>query len=281
MRRLVLAFVLALGFSTLLIAPNVPARAAAPRQTLLAHGFGAPDDIALGPRGSIYFVDFGNSALNVLLPNGQRQVLVSKLPGPEGIVVLPDGTLVLAEQVPNQLVRIDPVRRTTRVLATIPNPTTQAGIDGIALDSHNNAIVVPDSASGRILRVALSSSVAPSARVTVVAHGLGRPVGALVEPSGNIIVVDEHLNGAFRIDRNGAAHQVGGFLSVPDDVVGDGHGGFYVTCLGDGTVRHVDSSGKPSLVATGFASPQGLLRRADGMLIVTDEQRNSILAIHP
>jgi sugar lactone lactonase YvrE len=88
------------------------------------------------------------------------------------------------------------------------------------------------------------------------------------------------LNGAFRIDRNGAAHQVGGFLSVPDDIVGDGRGGFYVTCLGDGSVRHVDSGGTASLVAKGLASPQGLLRRADGTLIVTEEQRNAIIAIH-
>jgi sugar lactone lactonase YvrE len=280
MRRLILAIALALALSTLLTIPKVPARAATPRLTLLGRGFGSPDDLAWGPHGSIYFVDFGNSSLNVLRPNGQRQVLISRLAEPEGIVVLPDGTLVVAEQGPNQLLHINPLRRSTRVLAGIPNPTTQAGIDGIALDARDNSIVVPDSPSGRVLRVTLPGSTSPAGRVTVLARGLGRPVGALVEPNGGIIVVDEHLNGAFRIDRNGAAHQVGGFLSVPDDILGDGHGGFYVTCLGDGTLRHVNSSGTATLVARGLAGPQGLLRRADGTLIVAEEQRNAIVAIH-
>src|SRR5207302_843792 len=118
-----------------------------------------------------------------------------------------------------------------------------------------------------------------TARSVVLAHGLGRPVGALVQRDGGIIVVDETLRGAFHIDAHGTVRQVGGSLSVPDDVVDDGHGGLYVTCLGDGTVRHVDSSGTTTLVASGFSNPQGLLRRADGTLIVSDETTNLIETI--
>jgi DNA-binding beta-propeller fold protein YncE len=251
------------------------------RTTILARGFGEPDDLAWGPHSSIYFVDFGNSALNVLLPNGRRQVLVGHLQEPEGIVVRRDGTLIVAEQGTNQLLHVDLARHTNSVVLTIPNPTSRSGIDGIALDPRDGSIVVPDSPSGRVFRVSLSGRATLTAHATLLARGLGRPVGALVQHDGGIIVVDETLNGAFHIDRAGTIRQIGGYLSVPDDVVDDGHGGFYVTCLGDGTVRHVDRAGHTTLVAANIPNPQGLLRRADGTLIVTEEQANLILAIAP
>ncbi len=259
----------------LLACTPLPAQAGAPRVTVLAHGFGQPDDLAWGPHGAIYFSDFGNSAVNVLLPNGQRRVVRAGLSAPEGIVVQRDGSLVVAEQGPNSLVRIDPTHGTMRMLATIPNLSTRSGIDGIALDARDGSIIVPDSPSGRILRIS------PSGKVRVVAGGLGRPVGAIGLDDGSIMVVDEHLNGAFRISPQGTAQQIGGFLSVPDDIVSDGQGGFYITCLGDNTLRHLDRRGVVSLVAAGLRNPQGLLRRSDGALIVSQEDANLIVVVRP
>jgi hypothetical protein len=102
-----------------------------------------------------------------------------------------------------------------------------------------------------------------------------------VLPDGAIVVVDEHRNGAFRIGPHGGVSRVGGFLSVPDDLADDGHGGLYVTCLGDNTLRHIDARGVTTLIAAGLGNPQGLLRRPDGSLIVAEENDNLIVAIRP
>ncbi len=258
----------------LLLGAAWPAHAA-PRVTVLAHGFGEPDDLAWGPRGSIYFSDFGNNAVDQLLPDGRRLAVRAGLAGPEGIVVERDGTLVIVEQNRNRLLRLDPRTGITSVLATIPNPTNQMGIDGIALDPRDDSIVVPDSPSGRVLRISHTG------RVRVLAGGLGRPVDALVLADSSIMVVDEYRNGAFRIDRRGTVRRIGGFLSVPDDILSDGQGGFYITCLGDNTLRHRDQHGAITLVAAGLADPQGMLRRKDGTLIVAEETANTFVTVRP
>lgn len=254
--------------------PRAPI-AAAPRVTTLARGFGAPDDLAWGPHDSIYFSDFGNNAVDRLDPNGHVSVVWRNMRGPEGIVVDPDGSLVVAEQVPNRLLQINLARGVRRIMATIANPSGRLGIDGIARDPRDGSIIVPDSPSGTVLRVTRAGT------VRVIAAGLGRPVGATVLPDRSIIVVDEHLDGALRIDPSGTVRRFGGYLSVPDDIVGDGHGGFYVSCLGDGTIRHIAADGATTLAAAGLPDPQGLLRRADGTLIVSEENANRIVAVRP
>lgn len=259
---------------TLFLMPSAT-RAAGPRVSLLSRGFGHPDDMAWGPHGSIYFSDFGNGAIDRLDPNGRISVVAGGLGTPEGIVVQPDGTLIVVNQWPGQLLRLDPATGATSVLATIANPSAQLGIDSIRCDRRNGSLVVPDSPSGRILRVGRTGT------VRVIAAGLGRPVDALPLPDGAHMVVDERLNGAFHIDRAGRARRLGGFLSVPDDIVGDGHGGYYITCLGDNTLRHLSSAGRITLVAAGLPNPQGLLRRADGALIVSEEDANQIVLVRP
>jgi sugar lactone lactonase YvrE len=259
----------------LLLTPFASTRATGAGVAVLAHGFGAPDDLAWGPHGSIYFSDFGDDAVNGLDPDGRITVVWQGLRGPEGIVVEPDGSLVVAEQVPNRVLRLNLARHTEHIVGTIPNPSGRLGIDGVARDPGDGSIIVPDSPSGTVLRITASG------RVRAIATGLGRPVGALVLPNHSIVVVDEQRNGVFRISPAGDVHQFAGFLSVPDDVVSDGRGGYYISCLGDGTIRHVAADGTTSVVAASLSSPQGLLRRTDGTLIVAEESANRIVALRP
>ena len=259
---------------TLFLMPSA-ARASEAQVSLLSRGFGHPDDMAWGPHGSIYFSDFGNGAVDRLDPSGRLSVVAGGLGTPEGIAVRPDGTLIVVDQRPGQLLRLDPGTGATTVLVTIANPLGLLGIDSIRRDRRDGSLVVPDSPNGRLLRIGRSGT------VRVIARGLGRPVDALPLPDGTLMVVDEHLNGAFHIDMAGRARRLGGFLSVPDDIVADGHGGYYITCLGDSTLRHLTASGRTTLVATGLPNPQGLLRRADGALIVSEEDANRIVLVRP
>ena len=262
------------GLIALLFALLPLAAYAAPtRPTVLAQGFGKPDDLAWGPHGAIYFSDFGNSAVNRLDPDGRRTVVWAQLDEPEGIVVEPNGSLDVVEQGPNRIDHLDLVHHRLRVLATLPDPRGQLGIDAIARDPRDGSLLIPDSPTGRLLRLL------PSGQLRVIATGLGRPVDALPARGGTILVVDEHLNAAFRIAQDGRWTRFGGFLSVPDDIVSDGHGGYDVSCLGDGTIRHIAADGITRLAATGLPNPQGLLRRSDGTLIVAQEDTNRLVAL--
>ncbi|HVB09487.1 MAG TPA: hypothetical protein VNM16_03860, partial [Bacillota bacterium] len=80
-------------------------RGAATVPVVLGPGFGQPDDAAVAADGTIYFSDFTGGRIGRLPAGGGDPATVAKgLGDPEGIVVLPDGSLAVAEQANNDIV---------------------------------------------------------------------------------------------------------------------------------------------------------------------------------
>jgi sugar lactone lactonase YvrE len=254
----------------------VPIAAGAAVVRVLAAVPGGPDDLAAGPRGSLYISLIGAGAVVQRTAGGRLRTIAAGLSAPEGIAVEPDGTLVVAEQGRNRLLHVDPLHSFVRPLVSLPNATSRAGVDGIGLDGRDGTLLIPDSPNGRLLRVSLDGR-----RVSVLAAGLGRPVGVAVARDGAAVVVDETLNGAYRVVPGRAPVRFGGRLSIPDDIVPDGAGGFYVTCLGDSSLRHLSATGATTLVAAGLPNPQGLVRLPNGTLVVAEEDANQLVAMTP
>ena len=96
---------------------------------VLASGFGSPDDLAVDPRdGTIYFGDFSNNAINRLDPaGGTPQPVVTGINEPEGIVVLGDGRLIVAEQKTNRILLVDPATGTKQLLRQLVNTPGRTG----------------------------------------------------------------------------------------------------------------------------------------------------------
>src|SRR5262249_22766498 len=136
------------------------------------------------------FSDFYAGTVNRLNADGSVTVLLRNISGPEGIVVLDDGTMIVAEQKTNSLLSFAPGSSTPLLLQVLPGmPSTVSckdGVDGLAYDPSTKTIIVPDSPMGEIYRMSPNGQT-----LTLIASGIVRPVGAVVDSQGAIYVADE------------------------------------------------------------------------------------------
>jgi sugar lactone lactonase YvrE len=244
---------------------------------VLASGFGSPDDLAVDPRdGTIYFGDFGNSAVNRLPPEGGTPVPVATgIQEPEGIVVLDDGRLIVAEQKTNRILLVDPRDGSKRLLRQMENITGQDGIDGLGIDRVNGELLVPDSPNNRMLAMSLDG-----AALRVIARGFQRPTGAARLPGGDILVAAEFGNALYRVTQAGKSTRIA-TMYQPDDVVVDAQGMAYVNSLG-GAIYKVDpNTGTRTTLLTGLKLPHGLDVDPQGRLVIAEAGRNRIFRLVP
>ena len=236
-------------------------RAAAPLLERIVAPGGQPDDLAVDAHGRLIWGDLARGTVQAF--DGRRVVtLASGLSAPEGIVPLPDGTLIVAEQGRDRLVRVDARGRLSVLYRLVP-VAGQEGVDGIARDPRTGDLIVPDSPHGTVLRLS-----ADGRRATVIARGLGRPAGAAVDRHGTILIADENLHAVFSLSPGGHLTRLA-TLPTPDDVSVDGAGRIWVTTLGDNGLWVIEAGRAPRQVLSGLADPQGLaLDRCGNPLIV-------------
>ena len=248
-----------------------------PQIVVLATNLPEPDDLLLAPDGSIYQSDVGDGIIWRYTKDNGAQIYLSGFNEPEGMVILPDGSLIIVEQRKNRLVRYDPTSRTLTTFLNLRNTTDQMGVDGIALDDHNPnvpTLIVPDSPNGTVLRVSLDGKT-----VTKIASGFVRPTGAWVEPDGSILISDEYGNSLDRIRLDDTVEKLA-TLPTPDDVVEDAAGNIFVSTLGDNAIHLISFATKQnSILISDIIQPQGIIFDSDGNLIVTDPGNHRLIKL--
>ncbi|MCL4528905.1 MAG: NHL repeat-containing protein [Chloroflexi bacterium] len=248
-----------------------------PQIVVLATNLPAPDDLLLAPDGSVYLSDVSDGTIRRYTKETGLQIYLSGFDEPEGMAVLSDGSLIIAEQGKNRLVRYDPNAQTVATFLNLRNATNQMGVDGIALDKHNPntpTLIIPDSPNGTVLRVSLDGKT-----VTQIASGFVRPTGAWVEPDGSILIADEYGNALDRIHSDGTIGKLA-TLPTPDDVVEDANGNIFVDTLGDNAIHLISAVTKQnSILMDGINQPQGIIFDGDGNLIVTDPGNHRLIKL--
>ncbi|HEX9330673.1 MAG TPA: NHL repeat-containing protein [Anaerolineales bacterium] len=239
-----------------------------PQVILLAEDFSEPDDLVLAPDSSIYISDVTEGTIKAYTPEGQLNLILSGLSAPEGMAFLPDGSLVIAEQGNNRLIRYDLQSKALVPFLDLVNRTNHLGVDGILWDGTN--LIIPDSPNGTVLEVS-----ADGKTIRQLASGLARPTGAWLEATGDVLIADENGNAVFRLHRDGTLEKVADF-SIPDDVVEDASGNIFVITLGDDAV-HVLTANQDVILVNGLNDPQGIIFDAGGNLIVTDSGNHRLL----
>ncbi len=250
---------------------------------VLLSGVRRPDDLAFDSQGRLLFSDFYHGTVNRLNANGSVTVLISGLAGPEGIVLLSNGTMIIAEQRTNRILSLAPGDNSLTVLRTLPGTPGTApckdGVDSIALDSNTNTLIVPDSPIGSVYRMSLDGK-----KLVLLASGIARPVGAAVDAQGTIYVADECGGAIVRIAPDGKATRINGF-GKPDDVAFDHHGNLLVIDLLPSIhalIRVRQATGKHEVLASkGFIEPQGLVVDGNDNIYISDDYANVIVEFKP
>jgi sugar lactone lactonase YvrE len=230
----------------------------------------SPDDITVDAGGRLWVTAREANLLIGMDPAGGAVTTQDAPGGPEGVVA--DGaSLYVAQQNLNAVQQVAP---TSRTLVTLPNHTSNAGIDGIAIDVANHRLLIPDSPTGELFAVPLSGPATPE----LLASGLGRPVAAATDDAGDIIVASESSPALTVLTRAGVRRSLGHFTDL-DEVVGYA-GLLYVAELDRHDVVAVDpASGASVPVAVNLPAPQGLAVTASGTLEIVDATTNALYSM--
>ncbi len=245
-------------------------------------GVGRPDDLIFDQQGSLLFSDPYNGTISRVNRNGSVTVILRGLAAPEGLVVLRDGTLIIAEQQKHRILALAPGAPAPFVLHALPGiPSTahcKDGVDGIALDPTNDTLIIPDSPTGEVYRMSRDG------KLTLLASGIPRPVGAAVDAQGNVYLADECGGSLWRIAPGGKPIRMANF-GMLDDVVLDTHGNALVIDLKPSIhalIRMNLTTGKQETLASrGFIEPQGLMIDAHDNIYVSDDYANVIMKYTP
>lgn len=233
----------------------------------------AADDVAVEPDGSLW-IDDASRALVHVSASGSVLQRITDPRVPEGLAVLPDGSLLLAEQGPDRVVRLEPATQAFTTILQLTPRTGQAGVDGIAYDAGTNTVLVPDSPNGTLLQVPAGGG-AP----VRLASGLGRPVGAALASDGSVIVAAEDARGLFRVPAGGGEASAISDVTQGDDVL-VAKGVAYVTSLTAHQLIAVDlASARTHVLVSGESMPQGLALRPGGDLVLTDSSTGTVAVV--
>ena len=250
---------------------------------VVLQSIGRPDDLTIDQQGRLLFSDEFNGTISRINSDGSVSLVLKDPNGPEGLVALPDGTIIFAEQDTNRIVSLAPGSHTPTVLHTLPgtpsNASCKHGVDGIGFDATTNTLIVPDSPTGEVYRMSLDGKM-----FTRLASGMVRPVGAGVDSQGTIFVADECGHAIWSITATGKTTRIGGF-GMPDDVLPDGFGNILVIDLDPAIhalIRLNLSTGKrETLASQGFIEPQGLVIDGRQHIFVADDFANVIVEYVP
>ena len=243
-----------------------------PHLVVLANNLPEPDDLLLASDGSIYVSDVTAGTIQQYTSSGKLNLILPNLSSPEGMAFLPDGSMIIAEQGKNRLLRYDLQTQSLTPFLDLVNHTNQLGVDGIYWDG--TYLIVPDSPNGAVLQVSPDGKT-----LQQLTSSLARPTGAFVEPSGSYLIPDENGNAVFRLHTDGTLEKVAD-LSIPDDVIEDVVGNIFVNTLGDNAIHVLTADTHQDLIlVNGLNQPQGIIFDATGNLIVTDSGNHRLLKV--
>jgi len=247
---------------------------------VLTNGIGDPDDLTFDAQGNLLVADNSRGKILRLTLSGQITTLLSGLPEPEGIINMPDGSLIFAVQGQNgghvdQIDHLATGSTTPTTLITFTNSTNMPGLDSLSIDTLTGDILAADSPNGKVYRVSIDGKTR-----TLLASGFVRPVDAINDQAGNIYIADEYGNEVVRIAPNGTQTKLAHLLD-PDDLTFDRDGTLLVTALGDNTIDRLNPATGQMLgvVATDLHEPQGLVVDAHGNIFVSEELANTVLEL--
>jgi DNA-binding beta-propeller fold protein YncE len=228
---------------------------------------GGPDDAVATLQGDIWISLHDSGRIVELGSGGQMLRSIPDPEGPEGIEALAGGRLLVAQQDPDRVDLLDPQTGAFTTWLQLEPAAAGEGIDGLGIDG--DALLVPDSAGGRLLLVPIAPDDAAGSPQALAA-GLGRPVSAWPMGGGRYAVAVENAPGLIEVSGAGIRADLVHQTSLDDVVERDGI--LYATDLAGNRLEAIDPrSGVVRVLVSGAPDPQGLTITATGTLVLVDE----------
>jgi streptogramin lyase len=230
--------------------------------------------LAIAADGSVWVSSESHGQVIHLSSTGAPMVTYSEST-PTGIVVLPNGDVLVAEQGPDLIVELNPsTLSVTTFLQLTPDPP-HPQVSGLGLDAAAQLVIVPDTAQSRVLTVPITGGT-PS----VLISGIGTPADAAMGPGGVVEVAQAAGSAILSVPPGGGtvtkyAKPPGLLgLAVKDLLI-------YVTEPSSHSVIALNpATGHTYTLITGVGRPDGLALLSDGQLLVADSTSGT-LAIAP
>lgn len=295
--------------------------------------FIAPHSLAVGPNGNIVVTDFLAKLLRQVTPAGVVTTIAgghvasgvvegngknARFGDPTGVAYGPDGTLYIADDIQDVILRMSPTGDVTTFAGLAPKFGTADGAgsaarfflpQAVAADSDGNTYVVDDAnVLKKITRAGVVTTLAGLANTAGSQDGTGSaarfnfPLGIAVDPrDGSVIVADTQNDTIRRVTAQGIVTTVAGKVGVtgradgtgtaatfnnPQGVAVDGSGNIYVADTNNSAIRKITPAGVVSTFAANvghgpsISYPSSLAVDAVGNVYVNDT-RDLIRKITP
>jgi sugar lactone lactonase YvrE len=221
----------------------------------------APDDIAFGPRGTLYVADNMPGRVWAREQDGELRLLADGIPAANGIATAGERLFVNECRPGGRLLELFPAGGEPRVvLSDLMTPNAMAlGPDGL--------LYYPLVMLGEIWRTDLEGE-----RPERVAAGLAVPTAVKFDRRGGLTTTCGLTGEIVDIDvRSGVLAVRARVAPGLDNLAFDGDDRLYVTRFLDGSVTEILSDGgERSVVAPGLTGPAGLAVAEDGALLAAD-----------
>jgi sugar lactone lactonase YvrE len=229
---------------------------AGPRMASNSDALSDPFGVAVDRDGLIFVTDGAGGRLYRIDENGTVALVVAGLEMPSALAAAPDGTLVIANTGRDEIIRVDPEKKTVRVMA---NSGLSAPV-GVAV-GHDGRVFVADTYGDRICEIDAHGAARTIAGGSGPGYADGQgeaarfdtPCGIAIAPDGALLVADTGNHRLRRVTMDGTV----------------------TTLAGTGEATRRDGA----LSEAAFDEPIALAVRRDGALFVADAAGSALRLI--
>ena len=211
-------------------------------------GVDVPDDVTLGPDGSLYWTAIMTGEVGRLTPGGKKLTIAKGLEGVNPITFGDDGRLFIARNfIAAGLYELDPNG------VKPPRPIDENLADLNAFDfGPDGKLYAPIMSDGKVVSIDVDNG-----SMSTVAEGFKVPVAVKFDTQGRLFVLDSSQGKVFMIDlTEGRKSEYASIESGLDNLAFDSHGRMFISnaytgaiyeVYGDGKVRNVSPGGITSV----------------------------------
>jgi sugar lactone lactonase YvrE len=231
--------------------------------------------VDVAPDGTVWVSTGSRGVIEHLTSTGAAMASYNE-PSPTGVVALPNGDVLFADQGADRIVELNPATLATSTFLQLRPRAGQPNVEGLGIDPGNGLLVVPDSAEGQLLSVPLAGGGA-----TVVAKGIAQPVGAAVGPGNIIEIASSASSGLLSVPQSGGTATAYKTVSLHlSTVVVSGLLVYFTAPPSKRVYAFNPATGHLAVLVTAIGNPVGLALLGNGQLVVSDATTGTLATFH-